>query len=161
MLAGNKSFKWCHICTEHHFWNKQQTSLWKICQIFSASAKQLKMWLFIHVKVAFIFLTQRASTKHVYGKGEHGLRFGTEWTGAGLRKVHLICEVRKVIVYVWMCLLMCVFRSSLDEYCPVEQVDSVQSRVLAVLESLYGPLDLHKDYENSSTDTQDCQPQAS
>lgn len=60
-----------------------------------------------------------------------------------------------------MCLLTCVFRSSLDEYCPVEQVDSVQSRTLAVLRSLYGPLDLHKDYENSSSTTQDCQPQAS
>lgn len=51
-----------------------------------------------------------------------------------------------------MC-LTCVFRSSLDEYCPVEQVDSVQTRVLAVLESLYGPLDLHKDFENNSTET--------
>ncbi|KAI9537893.1 hypothetical protein NQZ68_020875 [Dissostichus eleginoides] len=57
--------------------------------------------------------------------------------------------------------LVTMSRSSLDEYCPVEQVDSVQSRVLAVLENLYGPLDLHRDYENSSTETQDCQPQAS
>lgn len=57
--------------------------------------------------------------------------------------------------------LVTMSRSSLDEYCPVEQVDSVQSRVLAVLESLYGPLNLHKDYENSSTETKDCQPQAS
>ncbi|XP_022617541.1 UPF0489 protein C5orf22 homolog isoform X2 [Seriola dumerili] len=57
--------------------------------------------------------------------------------------------------------LVTMSRSSLDEYCPVEQVDSVQSRVLAVLEALYGPLDLHKDYENSSTETLDCQPQAS
>lgn len=53
------------------------------------------------------------------------------------------------------------FRSSLDEYCPVEQVDSIQSRVLAILESLYGPLDLHRHYENSSTETLDYQPQAS
>lgn len=60
-----------------------------------------------------------------------------------------------------MCLTCVFFRSSLDEYCPVEQVDSVQSRVLVVLESLYGPLELHKDYENSSTESQDCQPQAS
>lgn len=52
-------------------------------------------------------------------------------------------------------------RSSLDEYCPLEQVDSIQSRVLAALESLYGPLDLHKDYETSSTETLDCQPHAS
>ncbi|XP_049455390.1 UPF0489 protein C5orf22 homolog isoform X2 [Epinephelus fuscoguttatus] len=57
--------------------------------------------------------------------------------------------------------LITMSRSSLDEYCPVEQVDSVQSRVLAVLESLYGPLDLHKDFENSCTETLDCQPQAS
>nr|XP_020469034.1 UPF0489 protein C5orf22 homolog isoform X2 [Monopterus albus] len=56
--------------------------------------------------------------------------------------------------------MVTVSRSSLDEYCPVEQVDSVQSKVLAVLESLYGALDLHKDYENSSTETLDCHPQA-
>uniref|UniRef100_A0A671VR77 Chromosome 5 open reading frame 22 n=1 Tax=Sparus aurata TaxID=8175 RepID=A0A671VR77_SPAAU len=49
--------------------------------------------------------------------------------------------------------LVTMSRSSLDEYCPVEQVDSVQTRVLAVLESLYGPLDLHKDFENNSTET--------
>ncbi|XP_034559645.1 UPF0489 protein C5orf22 homolog [Notolabrus celidotus] len=57
--------------------------------------------------------------------------------------------------------LVTMSRSSLDEYCPVEQVDSVQSRVLAVLEGLYGPLDLHKDYEHSSAEAQACQPQAS
>ena len=51
-----------------------------------------------------------------------------------------------------MTAIVCFYRSSLDEYCPSEQVDSVQSRVLAVLESLYGELDLHKDYENSKTD---------
>ncbi|CAJ1087332.1 UPF0489 protein C5orf22 homolog [Xyrichtys novacula] len=58
-------------------------------------------------------------------------------------------------------MLVTMSRSSLDEYCPVEQVDSVQSRVLALLESLYGQLDLHKDYEHSSTETQACQAQAS
>lgn len=52
--------------------------------------------------------------------------------------------------------LVTMSRSSLDEYCPVEQVDSVQSRVLAVLESLYGQLDIHRDY-----DSQNDQPQAS
>ncbi|XP_068426973.1 UPF0489 protein C5orf22 homolog [Clinocottus analis] len=57
--------------------------------------------------------------------------------------------------------LVTMSRSSLDEYCPVEQVDFVQRRVLAVLESLYGTLDIHKDYENSSIQTQDCQPKAS
>ncbi|XP_047446521.1 UPF0489 protein C5orf22 homolog [Mugil cephalus] len=57
--------------------------------------------------------------------------------------------------------LVTMSRSSLDEYCPLEQVDSLQSRVVAILEGLYGSLDLHKDYENSSTETQNCQPQAS
>lgn len=57
--------------------------------------------------------------------------------------------------------LVTMSRSSLDEYCPVEQVDSVQDKVLVVLEELYGSLDLHKDYENSSTENLDYQPQAS
>ncbi|XP_029971733.1 UPF0489 protein C5orf22 homolog [Salarias fasciatus] len=57
--------------------------------------------------------------------------------------------------------LVTMSRSSLDEYCPVEQVDSVQSRVLAVLEGLYGALDLHKDYESSFAETLEHQPQAS
>ena len=38
-------------------------------------------------------------------------------------------------------------RSSLDEYCPPEQVNSIQSRILDILESLYGHLQVHKDYE--------------
>ncbi|TNM98288.1 UPF0489 protein C5orf22 homolog isoform X2 [Takifugu flavidus] len=52
-------------------------------------------------------------------------------------------------------------RSSLDEYCPVEQVDSIQSRVLVLLESLYGSLNLHKDYEHCCSESEDCQPQTS
>ncbi|XP_061653752.1 UPF0489 protein C5orf22 homolog isoform X3 [Phyllopteryx taeniolatus] len=50
--------------------------------------------------------------------------------------------------------LVTMSRSSLDEYCPVEQVDSVQHRVLAVLEKQYGPLDIQKDYENTNTEVQ-------
>ncbi|KAM3850526.1 UPF0489 protein C5orf22 homolog [Diretmus argenteus] len=57
--------------------------------------------------------------------------------------------------------LVTVSRSSLDEYCPAEQVNWIQSRVLSVLESLYGALDLHKDYENTTTGSPDSQPQAS
>ncbi|XP_038154627.1 UPF0489 protein C5orf22 homolog isoform X1 [Cyprinodon tularosa] len=56
--------------------------------------------------------------------------------------------------------LVTMSRSSLDEYCPAEQVDSVQERVLAVLEGLYGDLDVQKDYE-SSEDAEDCQPRTS
>ncbi|XP_076018505.1 UPF0489 protein C5orf22 homolog [Genypterus blacodes] len=52
-------------------------------------------------------------------------------------------------------------RSSLDEYCPPEQVDSIQSKILSVLESLYGALDIHKDYNNTNTGSPDLQPQAS
>ncbi|RVE61402.1 hypothetical protein OJAV_G00170280 [Oryzias javanicus] len=56
--------------------------------------------------------------------------------------------------------LVTMSRSSLDEYCPIEQVDSIQRRVLTALESLYGALDLHEDYEKCNTDTKDCQSQA-
>ncbi|XP_023833546.1 UPF0489 protein C5orf22 homolog [Salvelinus sp. IW2-2015] len=48
--------------------------------------------------------------------------------------------------------LVTVSRSSLDEYCPTEQVNSIQSRILAVLESLYGSLDVHKEYEMTPED---------
>ncbi|XP_054624755.1 UPF0489 protein C5orf22 homolog [Dunckerocampus dactyliophorus] len=48
--------------------------------------------------------------------------------------------------------LVTISRSSLDEYCPAEQVDSVQGRVLAVLEKQYGSLDIQKDYENTNTE---------
>ncbi|KAF3698862.1 UPF0489 protein C5orf22 -like protein [Channa argus] len=56
--------------------------------------------------------------------------------------------------------LVTMSRSSLDEYCPIEQVDSVQKKVLAVLEYLYGQLDIHKDYDNSSTETPNSQRHA-
>lgn len=57
--------------------------------------------------------------------------------------------------------LVTLSRSSLDEYCPVEQVDSIQRRVLAMLEGLYGALDVHRDYDNSSTETEEQLPQGS
>uniref|UniRef100_A0A3Q3XBE1 Uncharacterized protein n=1 Tax=Mola mola TaxID=94237 RepID=A0A3Q3XBE1_MOLML len=73
----------------------------------------------------------------------------------------LVTAVRLILRALPKPTLVTMSRSSLDEYCPVEQVDSIQSRVLAILESLYGPLDLHRHYENSSTETLDYQPQAS
>ncbi|XP_041847553.1 UPF0489 protein C5orf22 homolog [Melanotaenia boesemani] len=51
--------------------------------------------------------------------------------------------------------LVTISRSSLDEYCPAKQVDSIQSKVLAILGDLYGELDLHKDYETNNIDTKD------
>ncbi|KAB1280935.1 UPF0489 protein C5orf22 [Camelus dromedarius] len=57
-------------------------------------------------------------------------------------------------------LFMCVFlflsfshlasRSSLDDYCPSEQVDTIQEKVLSALHSLYGALDIHLVYSAES-----------
>lgn len=51
-------------------------------------------------------------------------------------------------------LFVCIFflisltdsRSSLDDYCPSEQVDTIQEKVLSALRSLYGALDVHLAY---------------
>lgn len=42
------------------------------------------------------------------------------------------------------------YRSSLDDYCPSEQVDIIQDKVLSLLGSVYGTLDVHLDYLSSS-----------
>ncbi|XP_059948742.1 UPF0489 protein C5orf22 homolog [Mesoplodon densirostris] len=42
-------------------------------------------------------------------------------------------------------------RSSLDDYCPSEQVDTIQEKVISVLRSLYGTLDVHLVYSAEST----------
>ncbi|KAJ8012026.1 hypothetical protein DPEC_G00064410 [Dallia pectoralis] len=55
--------------------------------------------------------------------------------------------------------LVTVSRSSLDEYCPIEQVNSIQSRILVILESLYGSLDVHKEYEMTPDDNMDKFPE--
>ncbi|XP_035990190.1 UPF0489 protein C5orf22 homolog isoform X1 [Fundulus heteroclitus] len=73
----------------------------------------------------------------------------------------LISAVQLVLKALPTPTLVTMSRSSLDEYCPAEQVDSVQSRVLAVLEDLYGDLDVHKDYESSNKDAHDCKPRTS
>ncbi|XP_032422253.1 UPF0489 protein C5orf22 homolog isoform X1 [Xiphophorus hellerii] len=73
----------------------------------------------------------------------------------------LISAVQLVLKALPMPTLVTMSRSSLDEYCPAEQVDSVQSRVLDVLEALYGDLDVHKDYKSSNKDAKDCQPSTS
>ncbi|XP_077873119.1 UPF0489 protein C5orf22 homolog isoform X3 [Ictidomys tridecemlineatus] len=41
--------------------------------------------------------------------------------------------------------LVTIARSSLDDYCPSEQVDTIQEKILSVLHSLYGTLDTHLD----------------
>ncbi|KAM9252824.1 UPF0489 protein C5orf22 homolog isoform 2-T2 [Dugong dugon] len=47
--------------------------------------------------------------------------------------------------------LVTIARSSLDDYCPCEQVDSIQEKVLTVLRSLYGTLDIHLAYSADSS----------
>ncbi|KAM5264415.1 UPF0489 protein C5orf22-like [Ctenodactylus gundi] len=47
--------------------------------------------------------------------------------------------------------LVTVARSSLDDYCPSEQVDTIQEKVLSVLHSLYGTLDTHLVYTAESS----------
>lgn len=42
--------------------------------------------------------------------------------------------------------LITIARSSLDEYCPSEQVDFIQERMLKELRSIYGSLDVHLEY---------------
>ncbi|KAG9278416.1 hypothetical protein AMEX_G6292 [Astyanax mexicanus] len=49
--------------------------------------------------------------------------------------------------------IVTISRSSLDEYCPAEQVDSIQSSMLEILETLFGSLDVHKDYESSTEES--------
>ncbi|KAJ3595504.1 hypothetical protein NHX12_004807 [Muraenolepis orangiensis] len=53
--------------------------------------------------------------------------------------------------------LVTMSRSSLDEYCPVEQVDSIQNKVLALLERLYGELEVRQNYDRPSVQPQGSQ----
>ncbi|KAM9101982.1 UPF0489 protein C5orf22 homolog isoform X1 [Sarcophilus harrisii] len=46
--------------------------------------------------------------------------------------------------------LVTIARSSLDDYCPSEQVDTIQEKVLNVLHTLYGNLDIHLEYSANS-----------
>ncbi|KAG7319450.1 hypothetical protein KOW79_016593 [Hemibagrus wyckioides] len=46
--------------------------------------------------------------------------------------------------------LITMSRSSLDDYCPPGQVESIQSSVLNLLEALFGSVELHKEYEEAS-----------
>ncbi|XP_035423128.1 UPF0489 protein C5orf22 homolog [Cygnus atratus] len=46
--------------------------------------------------------------------------------------------------------LVTIARSSLDDYCPSEQVDIIQEKVLNLLGLVYGTLDVHLDYSSNS-----------
>lgn len=47
--------------------------------------------------------------------------------------------------------LVTIARSSLDDYCPSEQVDTIQEKVFDALRSLYGALDIHLVYSTESS----------
>ncbi|XP_015709954.1 UPF0489 protein C5orf22 homolog [Coturnix japonica] len=47
--------------------------------------------------------------------------------------------------------LVTIARSSLDDYCPSEQVDVIQEKVLSLLGFVYGSLDVHLDYSSNSS----------
>lgn len=50
------------------------------------------------------------------------------------------------LIYIFFFLSPLGSRSSLDDYCPSEQVDTIQEKVLNVLRSLYGAVDIHLVY---------------
>ncbi|XP_070603224.1 UPF0489 protein C5orf22 homolog [Erythrolamprus reginae] len=53
--------------------------------------------------------------------------------------------------------LVTIARSSLDDYCPAEQVDFIQEKVLNVLHLVYGTLDIHLEYlENAGPTETEC-----
>lgn len=66
----------------------------------------------------------------------------------------LVCAVQLFLKPLPKPTMVTMSRSSLDEYCPLEQVDWVEGKVLGVLKELYGPLDIHKDYESHSDQSQ-------
>nr|XP_023671911.1 UPF0489 protein C5orf22 homolog isoform X1 [Paramormyrops kingsleyae] len=67
-----------------------------------------------------------------------------------LQEVHrLVGAVRLLLQGIPKPTLVTMSRSSLDEYCPIVQVDSIQQGVLEALEELYGPLDVHREYEEA------------
>ncbi|XP_072525485.1 UPF0489 protein C5orf22 homolog [Salminus brasiliensis] len=69
-------------------------------------------------------------------------------------------EIRQLLLAVQLVLkalpkptIVTISRSSLDEYCPAEQVDSIQSDTLNILETLFGSLDVHKEYEAAAKES--------
>ncbi|XP_062843755.1 UPF0489 protein C5orf22 homolog isoform X2 [Trichomycterus rosablanca] len=62
----------------------------------------------------------------------------------------LLEAVRHVLQALPKPTIVTVSRSSLDEYCPPEQVNLIQSSMLNILETLFGSLDVHEESEAAS-----------
>ncbi|XP_012495962.1 PREDICTED: UPF0489 protein C5orf22 homolog [Propithecus coquereli] len=64
---------------------------------------------------------------------------------------HLIQSVYYILKSLPKPTVVTIARSSLDDYCPSEQVDTIQEKVFHVLRSLYGTLDIQQVYAAKSS----------
>ncbi|XP_067424026.1 UPF0489 protein C5orf22 homolog isoform X3 [Emydura macquarii macquarii] len=63
----------------------------------------------------------------------------------------LIQSVKHVLKKIPKPTLVTIARSSLDDYCPAEQVDLIQEKVLNILRSAFGTLEVHLEYSRDSS----------
>lgn len=65
---------------------------------------------------------------------------------------HLITEVRRLLLMVTNLRhpkVITISRSSLDEFCPLEQVEDIQTRTINLLTELYNDVTVHYDYQDN------------
>ncbi|KAM9308275.1 UPF0489 protein C5orf22 homolog [Gastrophryne carolinensis] len=79
-----------------------------------------------------------------YSELPHHVSSETEIEGLVQSMKHLLKHLPKPT-------LVTIARSSLDDYCPSDQVDVIQEKVLDVLRSLYGTLDVHLEFSPGSS----------
>ncbi|KAM4705625.1 UPF0489 protein C5orf22 homolog isoform 2-T2 [Rhinophrynus dorsalis] len=63
----------------------------------------------------------------------------------------LVQSMKQLLKHLPKPILVTLARSSLDDYCPSEQVDFIQEKVLDVLRSVYGTLDVHLEFSPGSS----------
>ncbi|KAG8183438.1 hypothetical protein JTE90_005697 [Oedothorax gibbosus] len=64
---------------------------------------------------------------------------------------HLVDATRNFLRRLPRPAVITVARSSRDDYCPPEDVDFIQELVLAMLEQVYGIIEVHKDYSEEES----------
>ncbi|XP_038626253.1 UPF0489 protein C5orf22 homolog isoform X2 [Tachyglossus aculeatus] len=76
-------------------------------------------------------------------------------------------EIEGLVQSIWQLLkqlpkptLVTIARSSLDDYCPPEQVDTIQEKVLNALYSLYAAVEVHLEYSTNPSPDSDPTPQS-